>query len=166
MIYQFNPGKHNATPERIRLVTGKKITYLVRFDHNCEYDLGPDIYQLDINKLFGVGYFPGHHTHSARIGWRWSKDKEVIEIFGYVYDGGVRKVVFIGDCKRNTWYQITIFVDAHAYNFELTNRYTYTKTAKIILEHRRFAYIGYGLNPYFGGDRPAPHKMTLETSKL
>ena len=44
---------------------------LVTFHRSCAYML-PDGDQLDVNKLFGVGYFPHHHKDSARFGWNYN----------------------------------------------------------------------------------------------
>ena len=65
--YTIKAGKHRAWPFRFGLYWfKKKICFRVSFDQSCKYQLADDD-QLDINKLFGVGYFPNHHKDTLEV---------------------------------------------------------------------------------------------------
>ena len=59
---------------------------------------------LDVNKLFGMSY-GFHHKNSARFGWRWDLEKNLVEILGYTYVNGVRSHRHI--CFVHPWMKYT-----------------------------------------------------------
>ena len=56
--------------------------YNVKFYPSCRYNIGED--QSDINKLFGLS-FGFHHNQSERIGWRYDRITDKIELLLYTY---------------------------------------------------------------------------------
>lgn len=130
--------------------------YEVTFTDSCRYEIDTD--QSDINKLFGVGYFPHHHKNSVRFGWRWYNDR--LEVLAYWYQKGVRSSSYICDVELNTptVFRIDILRDVHI----LTVMGNPVKT-DILVPGRWF---GYFLRPYFGGNRVAPHNITIKLRRL
>ena len=102
--------KGTHSPFRIPklLVDCNILSYKVRFTDSCKYTLPPED-QLDVNNLFGIGYFPYHHKNSVRFGWRYNPEQpDKMEIMGYWYDNGERMMVSMGfvDFNREYTYEM------------------------------------------------------------
>lgn len=129
----------------------KRLVYNISFTDSCRYDIGDA--QDQINKLFGIGYFPYHRYNSVRFGWRYNKDKDVIDIFSYYYMDGLLYNDFICHVEFNKTfrYDIIIINDMH--------RLMVKGIAKNVpLRPRK---LGYCLYPYFGGKVKAPHDIII-----
>ncbi len=138
------------------IVTDNDVTYRIQFTESCRYNIGSE--QYDINKLFGIGYAPHHHKNSVRFGWRYDLKSDMIEILAYWYLNGIRywhplNFVAIG---ANNHYQITRFADRHDLSLKF-------ETFSVPVRNRG---IGYLLRPYFGGNMPAPHDITINMRRL
>jgi hypothetical protein len=157
MMHQVKANRHRFKPITFGLSMSDVISAQVCFDFNCKYDLKGDD-QQDINKLFGVGFFPHHHRNSARFGWRWSIVKQKIELFAYVYNRGVRQVEYLDDVRLGDTVTLTITKWSNRFGFIVEHPIRF-QTMKFLNGNPSF--IGYKLGPYFGGNRPAPHKMRL-----
>lgn len=163
----------------------RQIDCKVRFTHSCKYDIGPKD-QMDVNKLFGIGYFssrffylkdfkffgtkvtlpwfrPMHHVNSVRFGWRYNPSQpEKIEILAYWYDNTERRDKSMGfvDIGKQYTFTMTIRDGVHMlcvdYHYPATRLYF-----EILLNNHD---VGYLLGPYFGGNRRAPHDMVIVMS--
>lgn len=161
--YTISKGKHAAKPRMWAVWRNKKsLAYRVTFDLNCKYNLGlPD--QLDVNKLFGIGYLWHHHKDSARFGWRYNPDKNRIELFAYCYRSGNRVIEYMTDVDFNRSYDLTIAVHFDSYLFTVRkDGGVFTKEVK----HYHEKKIGYALDVYFGGNQTCPHQMNIYLRKL
>ena len=161
MTYTIKHNRHRAWPRKLGIWYGKKVlAYDVRFDQSCAYNIeGVDM--LDTNKLFGVGYFPNHHKHSARFGWRYVTETNRIMLSAYCYVNGERSIKDIVDVKLNEWVVCRLRIEYGKYLFDVitTNRdYAYTR----YVEHGHDKKLSYPLGVYFGGNNPAPKTMTIE----
>ena len=135
------------------------IRYDVYFTETCRYDLkGPD--QDDINKLFGIGYFPHHQQNSVRFGWNYSKMNDSIRIYGYWYRDGLRYSRLLGDVKLGMWNTYVIMPSAKSHNLQVLGRGI---ASTVPVPGLRY---GYHLGPYFGGNQKAPHDMTIMMTRL
>lgn len=95
-----------------------------------------------------------HHQNSARVGWRWKKEK--IELFAYCYAEGARSFVKLGDVAIGDTARLMIRLSPVGYEFQ------YKGVSTIMSRGVTGSSInGYMLYPYFGGDEPAPHTMKL-----
>jgi hypothetical protein len=152
MIQRIPAGTHE--PLRFpRLLFGREHTRTVMFYPSCKYDIGlPD--QLDWNKLFGVGFFPGIHKNSYRFGWRYNPDLYRFEIAAYWYEDGVRKSEMLGQVRVLTPFEITISYHAGLVTFSLKGQSSISVKAK-------WSWIGLRLDFYFGGNQVAPHDMKI-----
>lgn len=156
-IYTIHKGRHYARPVGLKLYTPSTVllTQTVTFNSSCRYDLHFR-YQLDINKLFGVGYFPTHHVNSVRFGWRYDLDKDMIEILAYCYINKERFWESMGwvEIGQPYIYEIERYADYHVLRLRDVRVQVPVPTQ----------LLGYHLKPYFGGNCVAPHTMTIEMS--
>lgn len=136
----------------------------VKFTDSAIYSFD-DEDQHDVNKLFGfsIGY---HHKNSFRFGWRPNYDLSKMEIVGYEYHDGIRiPTIPICDVQLNKWYKYAIIyfslikeVKYCVYD-EDGNTICAEETSSINLKHR--LNFGYKLYLYFGGNKKAPHDITI-----
>lgn len=159
MIATIYEGCHYCVgvPPRLML-TPTSLVYQVTFHTDCAYSIAPED-QADINKLFGIGYFPSHHDNSMRFGWRYIIETGKMEIMAYWYENKVRNwdSLCMVDIGKTYLYGMFVMEDkcrliVSSDGNNLADR-TYPLKRK---------WIGYFLRPYFGGNQTAPHKMTIE----
>jgi len=161
--YTIRKSKHAAKPRMIGLWLNKKtISYRVAFDLNCRYQFN-NADQLDLNKLFGIGFLWSHHKDSARFGWRYNEDTNKIEVFTYCYVGGERISEYMTSLSFNRSYDFSITVEDDCYRFAV-RKDNGTHGHTVFFNHRK--RIAYPLGVYFGGNNPAPHSMNIYMKKL
>lgn len=155
-------GFHYAWPLTLRIgCKTKDIVKTVTFEESCRYKIdGPDMY--DINKLFGIGYFWGHHTDSARFGWRYDPSVDTIEIFAYAYVNGERVERWLCDVKFGEKNLFGISVQKNNYFFWVisSNSGSVMVTETINKDHKK--KWSYGLGLYFGGNKTSPKRMKIK----
>lgn len=165
MTSRIPAGKHRARPFRPWLWWRRThFGWIVKFDESCRYDLGTDD-QFDTNKLVGIGYLWHHHKDSARFGWRYDADNDMIEISAYCYLSGRRIIKSVGFCKIGEQYGIELYVSKWAYYFSLIQSDTGTIGETEIM-HAHNKRLQYRLAPYFGGTSLAPHDIKIEINKV
>lgn len=161
--YLIPNGQHESkvqggfAADKIRTLKSTTLSFTARFDESARYDLGNDN-QYDINKLIGFSDCNSlHHENSIRFGWRYSIEKNNIEIFAYAYSNAVMNFHYMGDVAidETAYYQIQI--TDHAFVLQLNG--------EVSLEIERTANCDKGLYymlfPYFGGDEVAPHDVSI-----
>ena len=145
------------------LITGTThvVSRRIKFNTNCAYDLQSED-QYDWNKLFGVCFgLTGIHKNSLRFGWRYNKDTHNIELCTIVYreDSSVERK-HIEDIALNQWgeFELTFRVEPYyvMYNFVINGR---TVLFGAMPTPPAMTFWGCGL--YFGGNRRAPHRITV-----
>lgn len=152
MIKVIHAGKHRAKPRTLKLYWDQKvIQYSISFDKSCRYMVDAE---GDINKLFGIGYFPSHHVDSARFGWRYSPTNGKIEIMSYCYSKGERSFQHLCYVDFDKDYFYTIIIRPTEYQF-ICDSYS------IAVPKRHEKKLGFGLGVWFGGNLPSPHKMLI-----
>jgi hypothetical protein len=143
------------------------ITKQVTFNKSAIYQFH-DEDQYDINKLFGLSYGM-HHTNSTRFGWRsLGVYSSMIEIVAYCYVDGKRVEedgtnLYIGMVDINKPYTFHITVTDEDYNFSIID-FTgddFKVVGSKTITHNGIPKLGYHLYPYFGGNRAAPHNITI-----
>lgn len=163
MKFTIKAGRHRAWPPVAGLFFNRKtIRRMVTFGKGCAYWIeGPDF--LDINKLFGVGYFWNHHQESARFGWRFDNGKNII-LFAYCYVRGERVVIEL--CKVPLFTRVTcalyILKDNYAFDVLIDG----VPKANVYVPRYHKKKWGFPLGLYFGGNQPAPQTMEVEVKKL
>ena len=133
-----------------------KITAL--FDESCRYDLG-NVDQLDVNKLFGVS-FGNHESNSIRIGWAYNLESQKMDIYTYTYENSVRNINKIGSCNIGEEVSIQLKLNFSNSSYQTTSSIS-TPADQIFNYEYPSLRVGYYLYPYFGGNNPAPHDMTI-----
>lgn len=125
----------------------------VRFTDSCKYTPDPE---GDTNKLCGVGFLPGHHTHSARFGWRWVGNG--VELSAYVYDGGKRTIVPFIVVQIGELVDLRL-VAGRDYEF-------YVNDKLLVVARGNKKKWTYRLGLFFGGNAPAPHTMNVLITRI
>ena len=140
----------------------------VKFHDNCAYDL-KDNDQDDWNKLFGVAFgVKGIHQNSIRFGWRWNIQKQRIELCTLEYRNGIvtRERMFGGDMPLGDTVNLEIKFKMNGYGNILYEFVVNDKTYSESYVDNCDAVSFWGCGFFFGGNRRAPHKMTVEITKL
>ena len=138
------------------LNTRRFLSYIVSFSKECQYTLNKED-QADINKLFGFSYGWNHHRNSARFGWCWNNNQ--LEIYSYVYEAGIRKSNFITVVDLDKEYKMSIQDEDDQWVFIINN--DWGSPIQTFVEKNCKFTCGLKLWPFFGGNNPAPHDMTI-----
>jgi len=157
--YRIEAGEHDSKPGGVELFSGEKMSISFAFDDSAKYLFSGEAAtdQGDINKLYGLSdCFSPHMSDSARFGWRWYADR--LEIHAFTHKNGEFSNQFIDVIQPNRPYKGSIELS------EDRTRYIYTLNGiRVEMERgcRDNLMHGYHLRPYFGGNRTAPHAITV-----
>lgn len=166
MTFRIHKGRHRAWPLRFNFWWCKSsFTWKVRFTESCRYDLGTAD-QLDTNKLIGIGYLPGHHKNSARFGWRYDTQRKQIEIMAYCYVSGRRIIQSLCFCEIGKEYDLYLKVLSSCYYLGVHNAGCVPALGSTYIDHYHDKNFKYRLGLFFGGNRPAPHDIEVETQNI
>jgi hypothetical protein len=150
-------GDHYANPRMVESLQSQTLIFQARFNSTAKYDLENASSQSNINKLFGFADCNSlHHDNSARFGWAWYHDR--LEIYAYCYVNSQRKSQFIGVVNLNEYNRYEIQITNDNYIFKLNNETPYTVQRGNTCKEGLY----YMLWPYFGGDAPAPHDVSVD----
>lgn len=153
--YRIGQGQHYAGGNVFRPVETAALHFVVRFDSTAVYRTAAAENQYDINKLYGFSdNNTDHHQFSARFGWRWSDG--ALRLFAYVYNNGQVSARELGPVTIGTAVACSIGVSGDSYVFTWGDR-------RQAMPRRSTTALakGYLLYPYFGGDEPAPHAISI-----
>jgi len=119
--------------------------------------------QHDVNKLFGFS-FGYHHYNSVRFGWRPNKTLDKIEIVGYEYVNKLRiPTIPICEVELDKWYKYELKYKGGIFGqieYDVTDgEEHFGLVHPITIKHD--CNLGYKLYLYFGGNKKAPHKITI-----
>ena len=158
--YIIKAGKNYAEGTSYPAFSGSILKFKAILDSSCIYSTVNPVNQADINKLYGFSDANTHHqVNSARLGWNWLNGQ--MHIHAYCYAGGVRYYSELGTVPLNTPFDCSIEVLPSAYIFTLNgHKDTLSRGTSDALAK------GYMLQPYFGGDEPAPHEMKVKIREL
>lgn len=138
----------------------------VVFDESCRYSL-PQGDQSDWNKLFGFSLgLGGIHKDSFRFVWRYDPKTDKIEIGYYGYMNGAVKYDTFTSVDFGKEIKLLVAVESHGnyVSASYSDRHGNFKTQDFYMVRNPFFAWGCGL--YFGGNRTAPHKMTVTTRSV
>jgi hypothetical protein len=165
MKYRVKKGAHYFWPRMIGILIGNTIERLVEFNRTNSYQFASED-QLDVNKLFGIGYPWSHHKNSARWGWNYNPENNRIRLYAYCYNRGIRSIDYVCDVPKNVFIALKIDVFENKYVFTAmdgTNRWRVLGEASVLHSHEK--KIKYILGCYFGGNNPSPHDMNIIIKK-
>ena len=158
--YTILKGQQYCDKSTYQAVKLDQLSFIVKFDSSAIYHTSIKDNQDDINKLLGFSdNNEQHHQYSARFGWRWSNN--ALNLFGYIYNNGVRSWKDLGTVDIGTENSCSIKVKDNIYIFTLNGKsQTMPRASKTVKGE------GYKLFPYFGGDELAPHTIVIWIKEL
>ena len=151
------------------LISEIDVSYNITFTESCRYFIRED--QSDINKLFGIGYFPHHKCLSARFGWRYDISSGMIEVLCYLRINWQKTWSSMGLYHIGKEYNFTLsrpnphkkwYVNQHCFTTMLTNQNDF-RTNQVYCPPNPHGYL---LNPYFGGNQVAPHDIEIKMERI
>ncbi|MBC7947753.1 MAG: hypothetical protein H7Y42_07725 [Chitinophagaceae bacterium] len=167
MKWVIHKGKHRPAFWWLQLALwfNKKVMEKeVKFFFSTKYYLeGED--HADHNKLFGIGYFPGHHRESARFGWRYDQLGNRFILSAYCYVDGLRIMKDLCAVVANKPYIMRIEKYAGHYRFTVSDKVEKRTIGMYHIDYRHKKKLGFRLGLFFGGNQPAPVKLTIEIKK-
>ena len=162
--YKISQGKHRSGIYTKPHIFKCNLLKTVTFNKSAVYQFD-DVDQYDINKLFGLSY-GYHHNNSARFGWRSpGKHSSMIEIVAYCYVDGKRvkedgHSLFVAMVPIDEPFEYKLHTNEKAHYFTVTQGMRVLGTKEI--PHNGVPCWGYHLYPYFGGNKKAPHNITID----
>ena len=154
-IYTIKKGEHYCNHRRPEMLQQRVLEFSARFDESAMYTFSEPGFQDSKNKLMGFSDCNSlHHENSARFAWQWYNDR--LEIYAYCYVNGDRIESFLGTVGLN---------ETASYRLELTDKHYVFTFAGQQTEIQRGSTCEIGgymmLWPFFGGQLPAPHDITI-----
>lgn len=141
------------------------MTFNAVFGDGCDYDMTSVTtgkwtgwHNKDFtNKLNGFSLGTKWRTWSARIGWMYDVENEVMRIYGYSWINGVRDITYITsvDLWEYNDYIIEATPEGYYYSCNGVELFVEGDITPVINKQRWRLYV------YFGGDPPAPNDMRL-----
>jgi len=166
MEYFIYKDHHYARPfpwPKFTLKSQWSKTIKVRFSDLARYFIGTD--QSDINKLFGISY-GHHHTNSDRIGWRYDINKNMIEIMIYSYINKERQSQHLRHVSIGEEVIISISTSTSSDSRDVMFTCGNSKLEKTYPISGWFHKLKYTLGLYFGGNRTAPHDISIDITEI
>lgn len=155
--FTVKQGEHYSTPRLVQSLQSNTLLFEARFDESAIYKFNEEGFQDSKNKLLGFADCNSqHHDNSARFGWQWYNEQ--LEIYAYCYVNGERKEAFIGVVDIDAVNRYSITIEKDAYVFQLNDG------EPVVIERGNTCNTGvyYMLWPYFGGQLPAPHDVSID----
>ena len=159
MIFKIKKGNHYSNRFLFKILNlfngNPRMSNYVIFDDTAIY-VDETIDKFDVNKLFGfsIGF---HHNNSYRFGWNSFDGK--IHIYAYAYVNKKRIIDEICVIESNKEYVLTINLKSDKCLFSVIDENDNIKQMVIDSPHKNI--IGYKLWPYFGGNKTAPKKISI-----
>jgi hypothetical protein len=153
--YRFEQNKHRTNQYKICLFYDiTKLSKKIVFNKSCYYNwVNKD--SDDINKLYG--FSNGYHKHnSVRFGWVPNFNKNLIKIYGYIYNNKKRHFKFITEVELDKIINTEIILDKNN-----KKAIFIVNESSIKLNYNPNCKLSYMLYPYFGGNNKTPHKMEI-----
>lgn len=158
MKYKIKQGTHS--PFRFpKFFFGKKSwEWDIKIHPSAYTGKAPD----HISKLIGIGFMPGHHKESVRLGWMESKNQFSFDLYAYWYEGGKRMSSPMVSVHAEHGFKVGIVIgknETAIYVEQLDGMH------KLMLTGARGSWLSYLLRPYYGGTSVAPCDMVFEINK-
>ncbi len=145
--YSISKGSHYNNERKIIKVPDR-----IDFEFYVHESLIHDTsYNVGWSKLIGITKGFNNHKNSAKIAWR-CPDSTNILVAGYFYLKGDRIIYNMGSVEVGSWHTGSVWYDNDTFYVQvgdsIISQSGYNTTSPAYLTH-----------PYFGGVKPAPHKM-------
>jgi hypothetical protein len=159
-VFTIKKGNHYSGNNHFKMIDAAEMRFVVKFDSSAIYNSLLPENQNDINKLYGFSdNSSDHHQFSARFGWRWSNG--ALRLFAYVYNLGKVSSKEIGTIAIGKEINCSIMAAGNEYIFHMND-----KSVEMPRLSATPQIKGYQLYPYFGGNEPAPHDITIRITPV
>ena len=142
------------------------IEFDVKFDSTALYHDVDSVEQQDVNKLYGfTDCWKDIHESSARFGWNCDSSMtggktNRINLFAYCYTNSIRAIRYITSVPIDSVINCKISIYQNKYTF------TVSTLPKDTIQMTRTCFstgvVKNVARPYFGGNYPAPHDVSIE----
>ena len=158
MFLEIKEGRHRCNRWLPKFTFKDIIIGKVTFLGDFYYNIGAK-HQKDSNKVIGLSNGFWHRWSSIRVGWRWDKTLNSLEVVGICYNRGKREIKRIKLIKENKEYSFTIHISNDYYTILFDDQV-------VTFENKsKWKFLRYYLFPYFGGRVSAPKdfKFNIKT---
>lgn len=163
--YTIPQGEHYANNRSFKTFQEDGIRFNVKFDSTGIYETQKPTNQIDINKLYGFSdcdsTIHDHHVNSARFGWRWYNDE--MQLFAYTYKNKQNSQAYVTSIELNKEHTLNIGIQDDQYVFTVDGKEAYVTMERGCTDESSTKSKIY---PYFGGDEPAPHDISIEIQDI
>lgn len=150
--FKIKKGSHYSRRWPVIHLAESVFKFKFKFGLGCWFPLlAPDDYA--VNKLCGFSY-GYHHHNSIRCGWTPNKVPNKIDLFFYMYSGGVREVHYFATVDLSVEYELVIHASMNQVSFSLRHNGLTLMNPAYYFKKPKFR-LGYILWPYIGGQLPA-----------
>lgn len=175
VLYQINKGNHySIRPLSDLIKLPIKLGYIKSNSLSFDFIVGTgsmhDPSDKSVHKLYGICFGFDPHYRSLRIGWRHVGGGD-IQLFSYVYNGGVRQSAYLYTVSaylsyhirlaklNDKEYSIELFGYAHSTATGTFGRVKYvTRTVNVAVGR---GVLKFKLFPYYGGQKVASENVKI-----
>jgi|GEM_PF-5486713 len=149
MIYTIKKNRHRSKwfP---KLTFRKSIKGTFKFIGDVSYDGNSDT-----NKLIGLSDNLHHHIDSIRIGWRWNKKENKLEIMGICYNNFNREIRHLCFVESDKIVNFEINIYKYSYRIDVDG------STHFFTRGSNWGFIRYYLFPFFGGKEKSPKEFKI-----
>ena len=159
MKYTCLKNFHRFLPFFPALYINKRdFLWKVSFDETCRYGL-KDNDQYDWNKLVGLSEYLNPRKSSVRLAWRYNLESKLIEIGYFIEKDYQIESEMLCNVEPGKEVEVEIKCNYKTTTVRAGNNFV---TTGYTLNN----YIFFKAHPYFGGNKKAPHKMSLTLTKI
>jgi DUF971 family protein len=158
--YTIKQGNHYANGLNFKLHSNlHQLNFKAKLSSNCLYQFD-DADNFDINKLYGVTWGLTNDNNSFRIGWNCQNNNGMIQYFAYMHKNGSMSWQYLFQELPNVEinFHIEFLKDVNYINIY---RLDAMESYGIWYQFSDVSNTGYYNFPYFGGNKVAPHDMTI-----
>lgn len=160
--YGVKKGDHAFQPRATGFVRTETLKFKAKLRSNTTYDLKDPFNQ--VNKLYGFSDCTDlHKENSARFGWKFADNQ--MYIIPFIHFNGEQRhkdEEYLGIIQLDKWYEYELKIEGREYVFSMkldNGQWTSQRHERACSGDKEIKYL---LQPYFGGNTPAPHEMQIE----
>lgn len=168
MVYKIPKGWHYSVTPCLRIYKRPyNKRYRVRFDSSAIY-VFDDEDQRDWNKLVGLTYTLNPLNETVMVGWRWNPAIGKVELCAYYHIGKQRYFSEpIAAVSIGSWFDVDIRIDylmrTYTVTIESLEKEANGSDTRTFNHDRKWCRE---IRPYFGGQKTAQRKVTIEVKRL
>ena len=160
--FKHKKGNHKSTPFRFKLYSKpEEIAMSFSFDYTCAYFHNDDD-QFDWNKLTGISFGIDARNESVMIGWRYNRILNQFELAAYYHISDERlisNILLRVFADKEVKAMISVDYEQKMYTVEINAADSFNVVQQKFKHDRTLARR---IHPWFGGNKTAPHDMTIK----